>query len=84
MPVRLSEAQLAALSPAPARPKGRGKAAKGKAARPHPVAGSVTYCLPLPPTANHLYPTVMVRGRPRRVKSGEYRRWIALATERAV
>lgn len=33
--------------------------------------------LPLPPSDNNLFPTVMVSGRPRRVRSAEYTAWLA-------
>lgn len=48
-----------------------------------PVASAVTYRLPLPPTANNLFPTVVIGGRARRVKSKEYRKWLAAAAKAA-
>lgn len=41
----------------------------------------MTFDLPMPPTSNSMFATVMVKGKPRRITTREYKAWRAAAGE---
>ena len=41
----------------------------------------LTFELPLPPSANNLFSTVIIKGKPRRITTREYKAWRKLAGE---
>lgn len=41
----------------------------------------MTFDLPMPPTSNSMFATVMVKGKPRRITTREYKAWRASAGE---